>query len=222
MANLEDRLKEKLRESLASAGFPADEDQIRLLAGYAALLCKWNAAFNLTSVRDPEDMVDRHLIDSLAVSEHLRGGRFIDAGTGPGLPGIPLAIAGPGREFYLLDSRSKRISFIRQVKRELGIKNIYPVLGRCENFADNPLNKTHFDGILSRAFASLRDMLRLCRDMADEGTVFYAMKGRLDRAELEEIRGACGSVDIIRLKTPERLGERHLIIIGSDNRWEKL
>jgi len=208
------RLEEKLDKGLKHINIDIPTEQRELLLNFIKLMDKWNKTYNLTSVRDVEQMIDKHLIDSLAVSKFLDGVNFIDVGTGPGLPGIPLAIINPDKNFYLLDSQSKRINFIKQVKREFNIKNIFPILGRCENFENSQPNQIHFDGILSRAFASLKDMLMLCGNMADEDTKFLALKGQADSAELSEIDANYKIISINKLNVPQTLGERHLIVIG--------
>lgn len=208
------RLEEKLDKGLKHINIDIPTEQKELLLNFIKLMDKWNKTYNLTSVRDVEQMIDKHLIDSLAVSKFLNGVNFIDVGTGPGLPGIPLAIINPDKNFYLLDSQSKRINFIKQVKREFNIKNIFPILGRCENFENSQPNQIHFDGILSRAFASLKDMLMLCGNMADEDTKFLALKGQADSAELSEIDANYKIISINKLNVPQTLGERHLIVIG--------
>lgn len=109
------------------------------LLGYVGLLDKWNKAYNLTSVRDPKEMLVRHILDSIVVNPFLQGNRFIDVGTGPGLPGIPLAIVRPESHFTLLDSLGKRVRFLRQVQHELKLTNIEPVQSRVEEFLLNPV-----------------------------------------------------------------------------------
>ncbi|MCH1932241.1 16S rRNA (guanine(527)-N(7))-methyltransferase RsmG, partial [Shewanella sp. A25] len=112
---------------LAEANITATVEQQQQLIAFVGLLHKWNKAYNLTSVREPEQMLIRHIMDSLVVSPHLEGERFIDVGTGPGLPGIPLAILNPDKQFVLLDSLGKRIRFQKQVQIELKLTNITPV-----------------------------------------------------------------------------------------------
>ncbi|MFA0698620.1 16S rRNA (guanine(527)-N(7))-methyltransferase RsmG, partial [Vibrio sp. 10N.222.49.C9] len=142
------------------------DKQLDQLVGYVELLNKWNKAYNLTSVRNPSDMLVKHIMDSIVVSPHLDGKRFIDVGTGPGLPGIPLSIMNPDCEFFLLDSLGKRIRFIKQVVHELKIENVTPVLSRVEEFQP----EVKFDAVLSRAFASMTDMVNWCRHLPKEGT----------------------------------------------------
>ncbi|WP_277269768.1 16S rRNA (guanine(527)-N(7))-methyltransferase RsmG, partial [Pantoea septica] len=136
----------KLASLLKAAGISLSDQQKEQLVAYVGLLDKWNKAYNLTSVRDPQQMLVRHILDSIVVAPHLKGERFIDVGTGPGLPGIPLAIVLPQAHFTLLDSLGKRVRFLRQVQHELGLPNITPVQSRVETFPSEP----PFDGVISR------------------------------------------------------------------------
>ncbi len=185
---------------------PAHQAQ---LVSLVELLNKWNKAYNLTSVRDPREMLVKHIMDSVVVSSHLDGNRFIDVGTGPGLPGLPLAILNPDKEFFLLDSLGKRIRFIKQVIHDLGLKNVTPVQSRVEEFQDNQ----GFDGVISRAFASLDDMLDWCHHLPHSQGKFYALKGVIPDAELAHLKAEL-ALDVIHpLVVPELDGERHLVVI---------
>ena len=168
-------LSAQLDEYLSEMNLSATAEQKKQLIGFVEMLDKWNKAYNLTSIRDPQQMLIRHIMDSLAVSEHLVGERFIDVGTGPGLPGIPLAIMNPDRSFVLLDSLGKRIRFQKQVQHELGIKNISSVESRVEAYQP----EVKFDGVLSRAFASIEDMLHWCHHLPADNGCYYALKGQL-------------------------------------------
>ncbi|MDN0086960.1 16S rRNA (guanine(527)-N(7))-methyltransferase RsmG [Yersinia nurmii] len=200
----------KLESLLKSAGISLPDQQKQQLIGYVELLHKWNKAYNLTSVRDPEQMLVRHILDSIVVNPHLQGQRFIDVGTGPGLPGIPLAIVRPDSHFTLLDSLGKRVRFLRQVQHELGLTNIEPVQRRVEDFSGEP----GFDGVISRAFASLDDMLSWCHHLPakPEGR-FYALKGVRPDDELSTLPQGIELESVIRLQVPELDGERHLVIL---------
>ena len=210
-------LIEKLNHELFNIDLNLPEKTKIKLINFILLMDKWNKTYNLTSIRNVDQMVNKHLIDSLVVSKYLKGGNYIDVGTGPGLPGIPLALANPDKTFFLMDSQTKRINFIKQVKRELDIKNIHPILGRCENFDKSQYNNISFDGILSRAFASLEDMLRLCENICSDNTLFFALKGQLDDEELASVNGQYKIIKTIRLEVPKDLGDRHLIIVGKNN-----
>ncbi len=175
---------------------------------YLALLQKWNKAFNLTAIRDPGEMVARQLLDSLAVLPFLYGSRVLDVGTGAGLPGIPLALAQPQRQFVLLDSNSKKTRFLNQVLLELNIGNVQVICGRVEAFhPEQP-----FHNIVSRAFASLDDMLRLSRHLLAADGRWLAMKGQLPEAEIRRIPSAY-RIELHPLYVAGLHGQRHLVVV---------
>ncbi|OOH87715.1 16S rRNA (guanine(527)-N(7))-methyltransferase RsmG [Pasteurellaceae bacterium 15-036681] len=198
----------KLDRLLAQADISLTDQQKQQLVDFVKLLDKWNKAYNLTSVRNPDEMLVKHILDSLVVSKHLQGNSFIDVGTGPGLPGIPLAIANPDKQFVLLDSLGKRITFIKNALRELGINNVTPVLSRVEEYQDQ-----QFDGVLSRAFASLNDMVDWCYHLPNVSGRFYALKGVYQQQEVSDIKKAVSLIEVIPLEVPELVGERHLVVL---------
>ena len=202
-------MKAKLENLLAQAEIQLTDLQKDQLIQLVQLLNKWNKAYNLTSVRDPQEMLVKHILDSIVVSPYLQGDRFIDVGTGPGLPGLPLAIINPTKQFVLLDSLGKRISFIRNAVRELGLTNVEPVLSRVEEY--QPAQK--FDGVLSRAFASLKDMTDWCHHLPKKDGYFYALKGIYHEDEVQELDKKFEVKDVITLNVPELVGERHLIVL---------
>lgn len=203
-------LAQTLDRLLAQTALSVSDQQKQQLLAFVGLLDKWNKAYNLTSVRDPQEMLIKHILDSIVVSPYLQGERFIDVGTGPGLPGIPLAIMNPDKSFTLLDSLGKRIRFIRQVQHELGLTNIIPVQSRVEEFQP----EQGFDGVLSRAFASLQDMVDWCHHLpaADQG-LFYALKGVAPDTASDSLPAWCQIQQIIPLQVPELDAERHLVLI---------
>ncbi|WP_033928993.1 16S rRNA (guanine(527)-N(7))-methyltransferase RsmG [Vibrio cholerae] len=204
-------LRVKLDALISKTSLTVTEQQREQLVGYVQLLDKWNKAYNLTSVRDPMEMLVKHILDSLVVCPHLVGERFIDVGTGPGLPGIPLAIMHPDKEFVLLDSLGKRIRFLKQVIHELKINNVLPVQSRVEEF--DP--ESGFDGVLSRAFASMTDMVNWCQHLPKpNGGVFLALKGVRPDDEITLLPEWCSVTDIKALQVPELEGERHLVILS--------
>ena len=202
-------MKAKLENLLTQAEIQLTDRQKDQLIQLVQLLNKWNKAYNLTSVRDPQEMLVKHILDSIVVSSYLQGDRFIDVGTGPGLPGLPLAIINPTKQFVLLDSLGKRISFIRNAVRELGLTNVEPVLSRVEEY--QPEQK--FDGVLSRAFASLKDMTDWCHHLPKQDGYFYALKGIYHEDEVQELDKKFEVKDVITLNVPELVGERHLIVL---------
>lgn len=203
-------MKEQLKELLEQAQLTLSESQIDQQLALVGLLDKWNKAYNLTSVRNPKDMLPRHIMDSLAVRQYLQGQRFIDVGTGPGLPGLPLAIAEPDKEFVLLDSLGKRIRFIRQVCHELKLTNVTPVQVRVEDYQD----EKKFDGVISRAFASLNDMLSWCEHLPSDKGRFYALKGLYPQEELDELSANYKTESIEQINVPGIDASRHIVIIS--------
>lgn len=199
----------KLTRLLDQAGISLTDHQKNQLVGYVDMLHKWNKAYNLTSVRDPNEMLVRHILDSIVVAPHLQGERFIDVGTGPGLPGIPLSIVRPECQFTLLDSLGKRVRFLRQVQHELRLENIYPVQSRVEEFPAEP----PFDGVISRAFASLNDMIGWCKHLPAQNGRFYALKGILPEDEIAQLPDGFEVESAIKLRVPQLEGERHLVIV---------
>jgi 16S rRNA (guanine527-N7)-methyltransferase len=152
-------------------------------------------------------MLVKHILDSLMNGPHLQGERFIDVGTGAGLPGIPLAILYPERQFVLLDSLGKRITFLKQVVYQLKLDNVTPLLSRVEKYQP----EQPFDGVLSRAFASLTDMITWCKHLTDENGRFYALKGVYPEQELQKLPPGIELVTSYVIAVPELTGERHLI-----------
>lgn len=202
----------KLSRLLDEAGISLTDHQKTQLVAYVDMLHKWNKAYNLTSVRDPAEMVVRHILDSIVVAPYLQGQCFIDVGTGPGLPGIPLAIVLPDAHFTLLDSLGKRVRFLRQVQHELKLENITPVQSRVEAYPSEP----PFDGVISRAFASLNDMVSWCHHLPGEKGRFYALKGQLPEDEIASLPDDFSVESVEKLRVPQLEGERHLVIIKSN------
>lgn len=204
-------MNEKLDRLLNQTKIEISKQQKQQLIDFVKLLDKWNKAYNLTSVRDPEEMLVKHIMDSLVVSQYLEGNQFIDVGTGPGLPGIPLAIINPDKQFILLDSLGKRITFIKNAVRELKLSNVTPVLSRVEEF-----QAQQFDGVLSRAFASLNDMVNWCYHLPNASGRFYALKGQYQTEEVAEITKPVEVLEVFKLDIPELVGERHLVVLAKN------
>ena len=149
--------KSQLQNGLDQMAISINNQQQALLLDYLALLLKWNSAFNLTAVRDPEEMVSRQILDSLSILNLISGERVLDVGTGPGLPGIPLAIVRPDVHFTLLDSNGKKTRFVQQAKTALDLPNVDVVNGRVESYR----SEERFDTVTARAFAALPKMVDL-------------------------------------------------------------
>lgn len=184
------------------------ERQTGQLIDFVWLMEKWNKAYNLTAIRNKEDMVSLHLLDSLAIIPFVSGQRIVDIGTGAGLPGIPLAICLPDVEFTLLDSNAKKTRFVRQAVLELKLDNVVVHHHRVENY--HP--ETPFDTVLTRAFASLADIVKLTAHLLGKEGVLLAMKGQHPDAELAQL-----SVrkTVIPVRVPGIAAERCLIRIES-------
>lgn len=204
-------VRQLLEQGLAQLALPLQPEQVDRLLGYLALLVKWNRAYNLTAISDPLEMVSLHLLDSLAIVPWVTGERFIDVGTGPGLPGIPLAIALPDRHFTLLDSNGKRVRFLFQVKTALQLGNVAEVQNRAENY--RPAEQ--YDGVISRAYSAIETMIATTVHLVRPRGRFLAMKGRLPSEELSALPKPYIVTDIHRLQVPGIDGERHLIEIGT-------
>jgi len=157
------------------------------LLDYIALLTKWNAAYNLTAIRVPTDMVSKHLLDSLSVLSFLQGKQIVDVACGAGLPGIPLALACPDRRFVLLDSQAKKTRFVTHAITTLGLRNVEVVHSRAEDYRPVEL----FATVISRAFASLLDFMQLAGHLGAPHAVFLAMKGQPPAGELQALPVAC-------------------------------
>jgi len=208
-ARSENQKFDQLKLGLESLTLPCSEHQINQLLKYLKMLEHWNKAYNLTAIRDPFDMIHLHLLDSLAISGELEGGDFIDVGTGPGLPGIPLAIINQDKNFTLLDSNGKKTRFLFQVKLELGLDNISEVNKRVEEFHPQ---KT-YDCVLSRAFSSLGDMVESCQHLLNQNGYFLAMKGKLPQTELSQLPKNYKVEKLNSINVPGVDGQRHLIKI---------
>lgn len=169
-----------LTDGLAQSGIKTDPEP---LMQYLLLLAKWNQAYNLTAIRDIESMVTRHLLDSLAILPWVTGQRILDVGSGAGLPGIPLALALPDKQFVLLDSNGKKVRFMQEAKRALKLDNLELVQIRVENY--HP--EQDFDTVMSRAFSELQLMLSLTKHLLAPEGKWLAMKGRYPDSELTSI-----------------------------------
>ncbi len=200
-------LRRRLDAGLAALSLSLPDTTVERLLDYVDLLVRWNAAYNLTAVRDPAEMVTRHLVDSLAVLPYAEGARLADLGTGPGLPGIPLALARPYEDVLLVDSNGKKTRFLREALRRLGLREARVAESRVEAVTGE------FDCITARAFATLADMLDWGGHLlAPEGR-WLALKGRFPQDELDGVPAGFVVEDIHRLDVPGLDAERHVVII---------
>ncbi len=195
-----------LESGLNELGLSIALDKINGLLAFLALIEKWNKTYNLTAIRNKEDMAVLHILDSLAVLPYLRESRVLDVGTGAGLPGIPLAIYKPEMEFVLLDSNAKKTRFVQQVVLELGLKNVHVCQSRAEEYQD----AEGFNTIVSRAFSGLQVLLDKTKHLLRDNSLLLAMKGQRPGNELKQIPAAG---EIIPLHVPGIDAERCLVRI---------
>lgn len=195
--------RQQLRDDLAALGFPGGDT----LVAYVELLDRWNKAFNLTAVRDPAEMVPRHILDSAVLAPMAGTGRLIDVGTGAGLPGIVLAVLQPDLDVTLLDSNGKKTRFCRQAAAELGLKNVAVFQARVEDY--HPMER--FVTVVSRAYASLADFVTSTRHLPVEGGKFLAMKGAYPHDELSALPAGVRVTGIHPLQVPGLHAERHVV-----------
>ena len=216
MSELENDLRQILVKGATEMSVVLTETQIENLLAYIREFEKWNKAYNLSAVRDVRQMVARHLLDSLSVVPYFLTSKYstenvIDVGTGGGLPGIPLAIMFPHKQFTLLDSNGKKTRFLFHVKTLLNLTNVNVENCRVEEFAPAQL----FNAVISRAFASLQDMTEGCTHLLREQGVFLAMKGIYPEDELVPIVEKIALIETIKLQVAETDGERHLLVMQS-------
>ncbi|MFL6624099.1 MAG: 16S rRNA (guanine(527)-N(7))-methyltransferase RsmG [Sulfurifustis sp.] len=203
------KLEKKLQQGLSALAIDLSPDTRRKLLQFLALLAHWNKAYNLTAVRDIDEMLPRHLLDSLSVLPYLRGPRVVDIGTGAGLPGVPLALARPDFEFVLLDRNSKKIRFVTQAIHDLELANVIALHTSAEDYRPSSL----FDTLIARAVAAIPDMLKSCRHLCAPGGRVLAMKGVFPREELAAIDGSFRVGETVRLTVPGLDAARHLVIL---------
>lgn len=200
----------QLEQGLTELSLDLDAATIDKLLHYLTLLEKWNKVYNLTAIRDPEEMLVKHLLDSLAIVPHIQGQRLIDVGTGGGLPGIPLAICYPERQVDLLDSNSKKTRFLIQAKAELGLKNTQVLHKRVESYQPEEA----YDGVISRAFASMQDMLHWTEHLLKPQGYWWAMKAQKEFEDYADTEGRAQIKEVIDLKVPGLEASRMLIKAG--------
>jgi 16S rRNA (guanine527-N7)-methyltransferase len=200
-------LGQELALGIAELGLNVSAEQQQKLLDYVALLHKWNKTYNLTAIRDPQQMVSNHLLDSLSIMPFLMPGRWLDVGCGAGLPGMVMAIIHPDWHLTLLDSNSKKTGFVQQAVIELGLKNVIVKCARIEDFQ----SAEKFDGIVSRAFTELGDFLRVTHRLLSPTGRWAAMKGWAEK-ELASMPKDCVVERVITLNVPGLEAARSLVI----------
>nr|MBS0021211.1 16S rRNA (guanine(527)-N(7))-methyltransferase RsmG [Gammaproteobacteria bacterium] len=201
--------EETLSAGLAELGVFLSDAKVRALLYYLTLLETWNRAYNLTAVREPVDMVRRHLLDSLTALPYVRGSHILDLGTGAGFPGMVIALSCPDRRCVLLDKNAKKTRFCLQVIAELGINNVEVVRTRAEEYQPRSL----FSTVVARAFGPLSELLSLTRHWLLPGGCLIAMKGTNPQREIDLLPAPYPRPQVIPLHVPGLDLPRHLIIL---------
>jgi 16S rRNA (guanine527-N7)-methyltransferase len=201
-------LHDQLERGVAALGLALPVGAVRRLLDYRALLERWNAAYNLTAIRDPAEQITRHLLDSLAILPYVQGDTLIDLGSGAGFPGIPLAIAAPARQVTLVDANGKKVRFLREAIRALKLDNARAMQARVEDVSGS------YDCVTARAFASLADMLAWGGHLLAPQGVWLAMKGRLPDDELPGVPAGFELRNVHALAVPGLDARRHLVVLG--------
>lgn len=202
---------QELKQGSQSLGLNLSDDALGLLLKYQDALVLWNKAYNLTAIRDPKEMLVKHLLDSLSILKDLPAGRLLDVGTGGGMPGMIVALCQPERDCVLLDSNGKKIRFLKQFIADLKLKNVIAVQTRVEN-EDSIQDLGKFDVVTSRAFASLLDFVAAARPYMHDSTVIAAMKGLVPTEEAEQLKTEF-SCQVIELRVPRLDEQRHLLLL---------
>lgn len=207
-------LSQRLQQGLVEMDFDLSQAQQDAMIEYVNLLDKWNKAFNLSAVRDPSEMVSRHLLDSLSLLPRMKqltagkpGSTVLDVGTGPGLPGIPLAVCLPEVNFVLLDSNGKKTRFVFQALMALALKNVKVENARIESYQ----SPGQLDIVVSRAFSSLTDFVLGCGHLCAPDTRLLAMKGQYPTDEISDLPAHWQQLDARAVDIPQCDAQRHII-----------
>ncbi|MDO4249650.1 MAG: 16S rRNA (guanine(527)-N(7))-methyltransferase RsmG [Neisseria sp.] len=201
--------KQQLQAGLQQMGLKLTTAQQLLLLEYVALLKKWNSTYNLTALRDESKMISHHILDSLSLLAYIKDAKtLMDVGSGGGMPGIPTAICRPDLQITLLDSNTKKTTFLQQVVIELGLSNVTVASGRVEAMHDKDV-----DVVTSRAFAELADFISLTKHLLNENGYWAAMKGVYPYEELEHVPASVEVEKVEKIEIPMLQGERHMVIM---------
>ena len=202
-------LTQAISGGIQELGLDVTKEQLQQFERIIEQLIKWNKAYNLTAIRDPQQMIITHLLDSLAIAPFMAQGRLLDIGTGPGFPGIPLAIYEPERDYSLLDSNGKKTRYLKQLVYDMSLTQVSVVDTRVEEWQPDTL----FDVIVSRAFASLEKMVSLSHHLLAETGVWQAMKGEYPEQELAALPDYVELVKVDVISVPKLNAERHLVTL---------
>jgi len=203
-------LEQRIGEGVRAMGLAVPENATSAFASYLELIAKWNRVHNLTAVRETGQMVVLHLLDSLSLLPHVAEAKtLLDVGSGPGLPGIPLAIARPDLSVTLLDASHKKCAFLRQAKSELGLANVEVVCERVEAWKP----QARFDAVDSRAFSELADFVTQAQHLVGAGGRLVAMKGVYPFEEIARVPASHRVANVLELQVPSLEAKRHLVFV---------
>ena len=205
-----DALETRLTEGAKALGIALHPAQVAALLTLVSELAEWNTRFNLTAISEPAEVVDKHLLDSLAVLSHLRGLRIADIGTGAGFPGLPLAVADLDRRFTLVESTGKKASFVRHAVGNLRLPNVEIVQGRSEALRPS----RPFDSVVARALGSLSDFVRVAGHLVGRNGRLLAMKGRSPDEEIKALPAGWKALAVHPIRVPGLDAERCLVELG--------
>ena len=202
-------IERRLADGAEALGVALDLKQRQALLALMAELLEWNGRFNLTAITEAEEVVDKHLLDSLAVLPRLKGLRIADIGSGAGFPGLPLAIANPGRRYTLVESTGKKAGFLQHAAGKLALQNVEVFHGRAE--ALKPRQGQSFDGAISRALGSLAEFIRVAGQLLARDGRLYAMKGKAPEQELKALPAGWKLLNVHPIRVPGLEAERCLV-----------
>ena len=201
--------KQQLQQGLQVLGLSLSTAQQLLLLEYVALLKKWNSTYNLTALRDEATMISHHVLDSLTLLPYIENAQtLMDVGSGGGMPGIPTAICRPDLQITLLDSNTKKTTFLQQAVIELGLNNVTVASGRVEAMHDKKV-----DVVTSRAFAELGDFIALTKHLLNKNGYWAAMKGVYPYEELEHVPSGIEVINVDKIDVPMLHAERHMVLM---------
>jgi 16S rRNA (guanine527-N7)-methyltransferase len=214
---VDEALRERLREGTEALGLALPDDALQRCIAYLRELERWNRTYNLTAVRDVGEMVGRHLLDSLAVLPLVAGPRVADAGSGAGLPGIPLAIAAPAVEHTLIEANARKIRFLRHVAGVLALRNVQLAQARLEGYQP----AAAFDTVVARALAPLPRLVELIGHLCAADGRIVALKGRRPDDEIDALPSGWEIAAVTRLFVPQVVGERHAVVLRRSSARER-
>jgi len=200
-------IESRLAKGLEALGLELAPGQVEALLTLVAELAEWNTRVNLTAIKDPAEVVDKHLLDSLAVLPHIRGLQVADIGSGAGFPGLPLAVADLDRRYTLIESTGKKVAFIRHAAAMLQLPNVEVVLARAESY--KPARP--FDSVIARALGSLADFVRVAGHLAGRDGRLLAMKGKVPDDELKALPAGWKARAVHPIRVPGLDAERCLV-----------